>query len=158
MAKTTDSQPQPPVLAVLFQDWRQILPIALVAAAGIALSLAGYLLIREHGREMARTEIERDCENIVNGLQEIIRNNIEGLGAVKSLFSASEHVTPDEFEIFVRDAARMQAGTLALGWIPRVRDAEREAYDEEGARGDRPELPDSRTHRGGFSRRGAVAR
>jgi len=115
--------------------------VALVVCNGMGLSLLLFIIIWNLETQKITAVFKGDTQDCINELEHIIERSHQDINAIIGLYSASVEVTRQEFHDFVQ-AQRVSdkmPGIQALEWVPRVRDADRSAY-EQAARKDG--LPD----------------
>jgi PAS domain S-box-containing protein len=106
----------------------------LLVCAGVALSVAAFLLAQAWERERVRTQFERDAADRVAALTREIEQHVLVLECLGGLFDASENVERGEFRVFTGPLLLRHPGVQALEWIPRVSDADREAFEHAARR------------------------
>lgn len=88
---------------------------------GLAITTVATLWSVERGSRSAAEEVAGKGGLLVYGIQEALGDAEVQILAGGSLFRSSDHVSPDEFEVFVTDIGLMP-GILGLGYVPVVAD------------------------------------
>ncbi len=101
-----------------------------VLLTGILITWLVYALISRQREQQARLAFERDANQLEAKLQSQFDLSIEYLKAIPPFFQASDDVTQDEFELFVRDAIARHPGIYTFEYLPRVPAKERRMYEE----------------------------
>lgn len=110
---------------------RWILP---VVAAGLLLSVAGFLGVRELGNGMLSAQFENSAKT-----QALLVTNVLGVrqrevGAIQRFFIGSGRVTSDQFSRFVNPFSNSNVdgkNSWYFEWIMRITDNMRESYEKE---------------------------
>jgi PAS domain S-box-containing protein len=98
---------------------------------GLALSYAAFLVLDRSNRAERSSHFQLAAEDRVSAIRADMEVNIQVLESVGALFAASDSVSRLEFKTFVAPLMAKHTEILALEWIPRVRDAQREAYEQQ---------------------------
>ncbi|MBI5109042.1 MAG: PAS domain S-box protein [Rhodocyclales bacterium] len=101
------------------------LPLLLAAAALAPMHVAYDL----YDKERVRHEIEESLEHVFDKYVPGLYRDLAALESVERFIVASEAVTRDEFAEFTRPILR-RPEVLAVEWLPRVRHAERAAFEQ----------------------------
>ena len=101
----------------------------------LALGFSAFLAWNLYRHEQAKvvSQFESEVDQRVASLTREISLRIEALYTVKTLFEASAQVTSAEFEKVTRATRARHSHLRNLGWIPRVSNADRPVYEQEGA-------------------------
>lgn len=108
---------------------------AFVAAAGIAVSILGFLVTWHAGDIYLQGDFEELAARRLVRLQDSINVQVTLLRSIAGLFDASDFVERREFHIFVAQQPTAAYGDATLEWVPRVPPSQREAI-EKAARAD----------------------
>lgn len=122
------------------RNWRQFLPLGLIALIGAFLSILAYLIVADWERQAQDIVFDRSANERIVALRESITSNLEILHSLKSLFLATENVSRGEFRRFVGHDLLRHKTIQALEWIPRVPAKERAAYEAAARRGGLPDF------------------
>ena len=106
------------------------IPVMILLFAGIALSIVVYRLASRGEWASIESEFEELADNHIAALSKGVGSNMEIIRGIKALFIASQEVERVEFKAFVKVFLARHAEIQAMEWIPRVRDSERETYEE----------------------------
>jgi CHASE1-domain containing sensor protein len=106
-----------------------LLPLACLFAG---TSLTVLLSLRARRDEAARLDeaLRRASLPVATAIQRVLDQHVEVVQSVAGLFYASDQVTTEEFREFTRRLLASHPSIQALAWAPRVRQAEREAFEE----------------------------
>lgn len=115
--------------AVMRQLDKRHLIAALVAAAGLVVSVAIALSVREVRAVKIRGEFEELSESRFRAVQNSFDRNRVALASLQSLFTSFGQVTRKQFADFSQLLLTQVPGIQALEWIPRVPESERERYE-----------------------------
>jgi len=97
---------------------------------GIVGSLALFCLFDQSQRHTREIEFSGMASAATDGIQAQIEQNLSALQSVAALYASTESVERDEFHSFAQHLLKHFHGLKAIGWVPRVRQAEHEAYEE----------------------------
>ncbi|MCH8213169.1 MAG: CHASE domain-containing protein [Proteobacteria bacterium] len=112
----------------------QLLPAVVVAIVGIGISLAASSLVRQWEEDRLRYKLEDRAITYGGVLAHIPEMYVDELRSIGALYAASTVVDRGEFRLFVRTILERRPGIQALEWIPRVRAADRTAYEKAARR------------------------
>lgn len=107
----------------------------LLVAAGATLSVTVFALIRGMENRRLQEDFVGRCAVRAAAFQQVLETRLAALRSLASFHAASDDVRREEFSIFAGSTLGNASGIQALEWVPRVADAEREAY-EAAARAD----------------------
>jgi len=110
--------PRPPVL------------LGVLVCAGLAASVGAFLTLRASERNRQQTALEQGAEEQFGALQKVIDEDLLALELLRRFYAGSQKVERDEFHTFTKPIPQHHGCLQALGWAPRVRDADRAAYEE----------------------------
>jgi len=110
--------------------WRRLLVAALTGCLSISLSIGGFIAVRAWEQDRLRTGFERNAKDSLSVLKGLIHEDLLALELLGSFYSGSQKVERAEFQTFVKPFLLHHGCVQALEWIPRVRDAERAAYEQ----------------------------
>jgi|GEM_PF-3004803 PAS domain S-box-containing protein len=105
------------------------LPIFLTAAAGVALSVLLFFLVRRAEHRSFQAEFDRRAEVPHTAFQQELGDYFNFLQSVGAFYYSSRSVDRKEFAGFTKDALERLAGLRAVQWVPRVAAADRSAYE-----------------------------
>ena len=98
---------------------------------GLGISILGYKGGGKLEQQKIRSEFERSADNYASTFQhEIDAINLAELNAIKRFFHGSFKVDRNEFKIFTKDVLQTHRSILALEWVPRVLDADRQSFEQ----------------------------
>ena len=106
-------------------------PAALLCM-GVGLLLSILVATRLYSNEADRIEREfiHEIDGVAASIDRQMGENIALLLSIKALFDASEEVTRAEFRRFSGFLLARHPSMVAVGWVPRVRADEREAFEQ----------------------------
>ncbi|MGB2755352.1 MAG: PAS domain S-box protein, partial [Phycisphaerae bacterium] len=110
--------------------WRRLLVAVLTGCLGVLVSAAGFIAVRAWEQDRLRTDFERNAKDSLSVLKGLTHENLLALELVGSFYSGSQKVERAEFQTFVTPFLLHHGCVQAMEWIPRVRDAERAAYEQ----------------------------
>ncbi len=105
-----------------------------VALCGPALAWLAYRVAARHDRFVAETALGELLAERAHDVESEFLGFTETLRFCGSFFDASEKVTRPEFTTFTHDARVRHPAILAIGWAPRVTEAERAAFEANARR------------------------
>ncbi len=123
-----DQDPKRPTPA--FRHW----VILLVIGIGMASSFLAFRYTQDRERSLAQARFERNAVNISASLSKDIHRYVEFLHSVRRFFDASKEVDRNSFHVFCAGPIRQNPGIQAMEWVPRIRHAERKAYERAARR------------------------
>src|ERR1041385_2933134 len=109
--------------------YRKRLPVSIVAAAGVFLSLAAYRMVSDADEQLRHVEAQRRVTTHANVIQGIIDRRLQQLDFARVLFSDGPTVDPGEFNRFAHDVVNDFDGVRAVMWVPRIDDANRRLFE-----------------------------
>ncbi|MEH0022494.1 MAG: CHASE domain-containing protein [Desulfobacter sp.] len=101
----------------------------LVAAAGIAFSLAFFSTYRSWESAYVQTELDVIGGRKAYSIDETLHNDFVVVMAMKAFFESSSRVDPDEFYSFTRGFLEKNPAIQALAWAPRVSHGDRAGFE-----------------------------
>ena len=104
--------------------------IWLVAIVGLSLSLAALMLIQQQLEAHKMLDFEWVAHNRTRALDHGIENSLLAMKTMRDFYMASEHVDSDEFNTFAQPLLERHPGIQAFLWVPRVRHAQREQFEQ----------------------------
>lgn len=108
--------------------WRHA-PFVLAVCIGICLSLLLFSTARRWERQRMEKDFEWAAADRICAVESKIRTHLTILRSLASFYAGSQRVERGEFRVFVAPLLSWCPAIQALEWIPRVRDAERPAYE-----------------------------
>ncbi|RME35631.1 MAG: hypothetical protein D6786_01360 [Gammaproteobacteria bacterium] len=105
--------------------------VVAVFVLGLGSSLAGFHALQLEGRGQVYEELDRHAATLARQLQTHIDISLESLRTIAAFYQASGSITHAQLADFVHSDARFHAGTVALGWVPRVPARRREQFERE---------------------------
>lgn len=100
----------------------------LVALIGLALSALGYIAVRNATVAEIRGQFEENATRRLGQLQDTVNIHATLLRSIEGLYAASQFVSREEFEIFVRNQPFTRSGQAFVAWIPRIHAGQRESF------------------------------
>ncbi len=119
----------PPAAAAKPRLFSPRLAVALVVAAGLALSLLVSVQVVEMQRARAELEFSRRVDIRHALTREILSNYEAGLFGLRNLFVGDDAVSREEFLQVARDILARYEGITALEWVPVVPSRDRAAFE-----------------------------
>ncbi len=108
--------------------------VYLVIGVGVTATLVSFRYTQDRELSLGQARFERDAVNISASLSKDIDRYVDVLRSVRRLFDASEKVERNSFRIFSEGPIQLNPGIQALEWVPRIPDAERDAYEQAARR------------------------
>ena len=103
--------------------------IVLLAAVGIAFSLAGFEFARTWERDRGRHQTEDRVQGYAAAIGRTVTSDLDILHSIAALFSTAYYVGREDFTRFTTSLRARGSGVKALEWIPRVPAEERDDYE-----------------------------
>jgi CHASE1-domain containing sensor protein len=129
-----EQPPQPPGSGAPRHWWNasrlRYALIAVVALAGVSLSVASYTLSRDAEIERAAAAFAIDAHIRVAAVEDTLAQDIGALQSIGAFYTASMAVTRDEFNLFTGAILRMNSSISQLAWLPHVPGNERGAFEQ----------------------------
>ena len=110
--------------------WRRLLVAGLTGCLSISLSIGGFIAVRAWEQDRLRTDFARNAKDSLSVLKGLTHEDLLVLELLGSFYAGSQKVERAEFQTFVKPFLLHHGCVQAMEWIPRVRDAERAAYEE----------------------------
>jgi len=103
---------------------------ALLAAAGILLSVFVFFMILESVQKRIKQQFLKEAEARVAIFEFRIKHSLNELDAVGRFYEGSKYVYHEEFHAFVYPALLNYPEIQAFKWIPRITDSERPDHED----------------------------
>jgi diguanylate cyclase (GGDEF)-like protein len=114
------------------QDVRHRAQIVLIAFLGAALSISGWYIVSGLEQRTAAAEFNLRASNMNAALQNGVTEYFTKLSPLRAVFeSTPDDVGEREFAAFASRLLQDQSAMLSLSWIPRVRNEERAAHEQQ---------------------------
>ncbi|MBD2043202.1 diguanylate cyclase [Microcoleus sp. FACHB-672] len=98
--------------------------------AGVGLSVVAFFVVRQWQQEGLNVQLQKRTDNLASSLQKNIDRNFEALLGVSDFYSVSpREVTRQEFNQLSTNILSRHPSIEALGWVPRVTNAQRAAFE-----------------------------
>ena len=120
-----------PDLAELKSDWprrRHYLPMLAVAGLGILISVAAWFAVSAWEQRLSHESFSNVAGDYAAVLQNGLDQHLGKIRAVAALYESSSDVRKDEFDLFTSRILRGDATKMWLIWLPRVKQADRDAF------------------------------
>lgn len=105
--------------------------VVLVLCIGFVLSLVGFAVSRGWEQNRIQDSFERNAESAIGQVERNIQSNLSTLTDLARYFSENPNIGREEFSEFVAPYLEEHSGLYALQWVPRVRQSQRTAYEEQ---------------------------
>jgi CHASE1-domain containing sensor protein len=102
--------------------------VVLVLVLGTVLSLGMAFRVRTVVQANRQVEFSQRATAAATALQRSVQAHLEPLYSIGALYAVAPMVKRTEFREFTQGPLKRHAGIEALGWVPRVGEAERETY------------------------------
>ncbi len=106
-----------------------------LAFAGIAISVGLFIVGERQDRDRLQIEFNKLSDDGIDSLRRGIEESLQQLESLSAFYVHADVITRKEFHDFIQPFLARNPGIQALGWIPRVPDSSRDAY-ERAAQGD----------------------
>jgi CHASE1-domain containing sensor protein len=106
-----------------------LLPCAVAALIGIAVSVACWFAATKHEDRLAELELNGRAHSHRIILQEEIGDYLDKLVALRALFAASNDVSRAEFMTFSQFILEGHPAILGFSWIPHITHAQRDTHE-----------------------------
>src|ERR1051326_1803250 len=111
-------------------SWRFFRPMLLTLGVGIGLALLAYALVEHLEARRLQAEFSRAAEDHIVAVRTTLASYLEPLEAVAAFHAAIDHFDRQAYRTFVTPQLARRPAISSLEWIPRVPQAQREAYEE----------------------------
>ncbi len=101
----------------------------LILVVGLGLSLALFVVLRNLERKEAKTAFQLAASQRGSAIQKSIETKIVILESMSSLYNVAEDITRLGFYEFSKPYLARLGSVRALGWIPRIQDSQRAAFE-----------------------------
>ncbi len=112
------------------KSWQRYLPLVLVAVVGLTSSFASFLIIRDLAKTKQQKEFEQLASLCAFTIEQQISQNLDLVLSLQSFYQASDTVTRQEFNQFVKLFIDRYPSINTLKWIPKVTAADRTAFEQ----------------------------
>lgn len=102
--------------------------VVLLAIAGIAISLFSYRMMFFNEEADLRASFQQAAIKKTHYFSQGVERYKSILKSMVYYYNASEHISREEFNEFVRDIIRTEKAFRALEWLPRVSESDRESF------------------------------
>lgn len=110
------------------------LPQILILALGLLVSLTVAWIAHQWEAEKRATVLHRAVEADAQAIQQTLEGLVADVQAIAQFYNASDAVNADEFARFARPFLERNRAIHALEWVPRVREADRAAFEAQARR------------------------
>lgn len=115
---------------MISKSWVRYFPALLTLVVASIISAAGFHLSRSHFQMKAQAEFDREAEDRAHSIERAIRLRLLILESVHSMYVRARGEPRPEFRALVGPLQSQLRGVQAIEWIPRVRDEERDDFEE----------------------------
>ena len=109
-------------------NWKRLPPVIITAAAGVMLSLWGFLFLQGREQQVLEANFRSMARDQVATIGREIQANLDVLESLRAFYSAVPGAGFEEFTSFVQPLLQQHRTIQALEWIPRIPLAERSEY------------------------------
>jgi diguanylate cyclase (GGDEF)-like protein len=107
-----------------------------VLCAGVGLSITASFLAWNWEQERLSVQLQKRADNLAAAMQKSINSDLETIQTVGDFYAASfVMVEQKEFKLFAGSTLSRHPSIKTLAWLPRVSNADRQAYEAETALG-----------------------
>lgn len=123
-----------PLLLIAFGEPRSIwrsrrFNVGIPLLVSLFVVVTAFIFVRNMEQERLEREFREEAVNAARSLQTRLNFHSEMVKIMERLFASSDHVSPEDFHIFVSSAQARYPTLQALEWIPRVHDSERSSFE-----------------------------
>ena len=111
--------------------WKAYVPIALVALTGVLVTWYAFNVVTDWERQRVQQAFRAAAIDRVLMVQREIDQSLGVIQDIGSFFDASQWVGRREFRKFVGPALKRYSSIVALQWIPRISETERDSFEEQ---------------------------
>ncbi|MHB1035652.1 MAG: response regulator [Pirellulales bacterium] len=104
--------------------------VAGIAAAGLALSLAGWQTLRSRDNQATQAQFHLEAQERVRSIGRQLRQDVDVLYSLTTFYAGSQSVERSEFREFSESLLGRYTDFEALAWAPRVTADERAAHEK----------------------------
>ncbi len=105
-------------------------PLVLVVSAGLLVSLALSVTIEVWHRARLQEEFNQAAGRYAEVLERGIGESLDVVRGIRNLYAASQNVERQGFRAFLQETLSHHPEIRALGWVPRVLESDRAAFEE----------------------------
>ncbi len=110
---------------------RTSVAISIALLCGVTLAFAAFFGVRAREQREIQTEFQLTSENFLSAVKREIEANLAVLRSLTAFVEVSGHPDRLSFETYARHEQESHPTVLALEWMPRVKDADRAAYERQ---------------------------
>ena len=111
-------------------SWRRFRPLLLTLVVGISLACLAYILVWSLETRRLQAEFSRAAEDHIAAVRTTLASYLEPLDAIAAFHAATDRFDRQAYRTFVTPQLARRPAISSLEWIPRVSQAQREAYEE----------------------------
>jgi signal transduction histidine kinase len=112
-----------------YGSWRDLIPLATVVTAGLALAVAAFMATRAYYAALEQQQFRRNATYFETKFKDDVARHVTSLAAIRAFVSATRGVTRWEFSAYAGQILPLNTGFRAVLWVPRVTQAGRRAYE-----------------------------
>ena len=109
---------------------RPLVLLVVLVCAGTAVSVGAFLVLRASERNRQQAALKQYAAERFGAIQKVSNEDLLALELLGRFYAGSEKVERAEFHEFARPIPKHLSCLKALEWVPRVKDADRAAYEE----------------------------
>jgi len=109
---------------------RPLVLLVVLVCAGLAVSVGAFLALRALERNRQQAALKQQAAEQFGAIQKVSNEELLALELLGRFYAGSEKVERAEFHEFARPIPKHLSCLKALEWVPRVKDADRAAYEE----------------------------
>ena len=119
--------------------WKLAIPVALVAALGLALTIGMVKLQRHNVAEDARVVVRQSVSTTAERASRSLGTLNGSMGAVTGLFEIQSNITQQEFRAFVRRSFASRPDVQAVQYAPLISSSQRTEFESQLAQNGHPD-------------------
>ena len=105
------------------------LPVATVVAAGLALSVISFFLVRGYYFGLDRQQFQQDTAYYSASFKGDVMRHVNSMAAIHAFVSASHDVSRWEFSNFAHQILPQNSGFKAVLWLPHIGRSQRKTFE-----------------------------
>ncbi len=108
--------------------------VALILMVGVCLSIWLGIWQKQYYTEKSISDFKAAAKDRVDVISDAVDNNMAVIRSLISFYNASDYVDPDGFHIYCSQLLKDNAFMQGVGFVAKVKDAERDAYEKQMAK------------------------
>ncbi|MBW4680775.1 MAG: CHASE domain-containing protein [Microcoleus vaginatus WJT46-NPBG5] len=109
--------------------WSRYIPAGLTLCVGVGLSILACVVVARWEDKRREYEFNRYADGVAAALQQHFKEDLQIIPNLSDFFAASSKIEPSAFKQFVQRPVSSNTSIQFLAWVPKVSDANRQAYE-----------------------------